>query len=72
MNLDQSLQILIIDDDEDDFFITSEYIKNIPYRDTSIDWSYNYTDGYKKLVSNQYDIYFVEDRKSTRLNSSHQ
>lgn len=62
MNLDQSLQILIIDDDEDDFFITSEYIKSIPYRDTSIDWSYNYADGYKKLVSNQYDIYFVDYR----------
>lgn len=62
MSLKQSLQILIIDDDEDDFFITSEYIKSIPNREASIDWSYNYTDGFEKLVANKYDIYFVDYR----------
>jgi PAS domain S-box-containing protein len=62
MSVNQPLQILIIDDDEDDFFITSEYIKSIPYRESSIDWSYNYSDGFKKLISNNYDIYFVDYR----------
>lgn len=56
------LHILIIDDDEDDFFITSDYIKSIPNSSYNIDWSYNYSDGYKKLISNTYDLYFVDYR----------
>src|SRR4051794_25280032 len=55
-------KILIVDDDEDDFFITSEYIKSIPNNNFTADWSYNYNDALKKLVSNEYDIYFVDYR----------
>lgn len=55
-------RILIVDDDEDDFFITSEYIKSIPGNDFEVDWSYNYNDALKKLVSNGYDVYFVDYR----------
>ncbi len=58
----QGKRILIIDDDEDDFFITSEYIKGIPYRTFIVDWSYNYNDALQKLVANEYDIYFVDYR----------
>lgn len=55
-------RILIVDDDEDDFFITSEYIKNIPSNNFTIEWSYNYKDALQKLTSNDYDIYFVDYR----------
>lgn len=55
-------RILIVDDDEDDFYITSEYIKAIPSARFTVDWSYNYKDALKKLVSNEYDIYFVDYR----------
>ena len=58
----QEKKILIVDDDEDDFFITSEYIKSIPSNNLKVDWSYNYNDALKKLVSNDYDIYFVDYR----------
>lgn len=58
----QVKRILIVDDDEDDFFITSEYIKNIPSNDFIIDWSYNYKDALQKLASNDHDIYFVDYR----------
>lgn len=58
----QVKRILIVDDDEDDFFITSEYIKNIPSNDFIIDWSYNYKDALQKLSSNDHDIYFVDYR----------
>jgi PAS domain S-box-containing protein len=61
-NTDQPLQILIVDDDEDDFYITSDYIKNIPYRKYKIDWSYNYADAFNKLVANKYQLYFVDYR----------
>ncbi len=56
------LQILIVDDDEDDFFITSDYIRSIPNSSYAIDWSYNYSEAYKKLISNKYDLYFVDYR----------
>ena len=55
-------RILIVDDDEDDFFITSEYIKSIPSNNFLVDWSYNYKDALQKLVSNEYEIYFVDYR----------
>ncbi|WP_207491967.1 hybrid sensor histidine kinase/response regulator [Aridibaculum aurantiacum] len=55
-------RILIVDDDEDDFFITSDYIRNIPTKNFVVDWSYNYNDALGKLTSNQYDIYFVDYR----------
>ncbi|WP_018613772.1 hybrid sensor histidine kinase/response regulator [Segetibacter koreensis] len=55
-------RILIVDDDEDDYFITSEYIKNIPANNFTVDWSYNYKDALHKLTSNDYDVYFVDYR----------
>ncbi|MDB5193535.1 MAG: sensor hybrid histidine kinase [Segetibacter sp.] len=55
-------KILIVDDDEDDFFITSDYIKSIPAKNFVVDWSYNYNDAMQRLVSNNYDIYFVDYR----------
>ncbi len=54
--------ILIVDDDEDDFFITSEYITSIPGFESVVDWSYNYNDALKKMLSHTYDIYFVDYR----------
>lgn len=55
-------RILIVDDDEDDFFITSEYIRRIPSNNFIVDWSYNYKDALHKLTSNEYDVYFVDYR----------
>jgi PAS domain S-box-containing protein len=61
-NQNHKKKILIVDDDEDDFFITSDYIRNIPGDRFIVDWSYNYNDALQKLVSNEYDIYFVDYR----------
>lgn len=58
----QVKRILIVDDDEDDFFITSEYINGIPSNNFIIDWSYNYNDALHKTASNDYDICFVDYR----------
>ena len=55
-------KILIVDDDEDDFFITSDYIRNIPSKNFIVDWSYNYNDALAKLTSQTYDLYFVDYR----------
>ncbi len=57
------LNILIIDDDEDDFFITSEYIKNIDNGYSfNIEWCPSYREALGKICSSRHDIYFVDFR----------
>ena len=57
-----SARILIIDDDEDDFFITSEYIRQIEEYELVIDWCYKFNEAVQHLKNNAYDIYFVDYR----------
>lgn len=56
------LKILIIDDDEDDYFITSQYLEEIETINVSCHWSYNIKDAQEKLASNAYDLYFLDYR----------
>src|SRR6059036_2450488 len=56
------IRILIIDDDEDDFFITSEYLKQIQEYHLQIDWCYRYNDAIQHLHERKYDMYFVDYR----------
>lgn len=56
------IRILIIDDDEDDFFITSEYLKQILEYQLQIDWCYRYNDAIQHLHERKYDMYFVDYR----------
>jgi len=54
--------ILIIDDDEDDYILTKEYIEAIPGNQFHIQWGKNYTEGLKNLLLRKYDLYFVDYR----------
>jgi len=56
------VNILIIDDDEDDFFITSEYLRQIQEYDLKIDWCYRFNDAVQRLQERGYDMYFVDYR----------
>ena len=58
----KSARILIVDDDEDDFIITSDYIRSISDSKFVLEWSHNYTDGIRKLSGNGYDLCFVDYR----------
>jgi PAS domain S-box-containing protein len=58
----RNARILIVDDDEDDFIITREYIQAIPGNEFIIDWSNTYNDGVKHLLAHDYDLYFVDYR----------
>ncbi|MDB5276488.1 MAG: rane protein [Ferruginibacter sp.] len=61
MPVNKPLKILIIDDDEDDFFITSELIKKIDngYLFT-IDSCSFYKEALDKICKGEYDVYFVD------------
>ena len=56
------LKVLIIDDDEDDYFITSQYLQEISAFHVSCTWCYNIKDAQQKLKSNEYDLYFLDYR----------
>jgi PAS domain S-box-containing protein len=61
MNLhNNTARILIIDDDEDDFIITGEYIQSIPGNTFKIEWCNNYNSGVQHLLAHEYDLYFVD------------
>lgn len=57
-----SIRILIIDDDEDDFFITSEYLRQIDEYQLTIDWCYKFSDAVDIVKERNYDLYFVDYR----------
>lgn len=54
------VKILIIDDDEEDFILTSLYIKKIKGREFIIDWCYRYKDALEAMAEGHYDIYFID------------
>jgi PAS domain S-box-containing protein len=55
-----AIRILIVDDDEDDFFIISEYIKQIEDQKFVIDWCKSYNEAVTKIYESTYDLYFVD------------
>lgn len=55
-------RILIIDDDEDDFFIVSDFIKSIETGNFKIDWCYAYKDAIRIIGERSHDLYFVDYR----------
>jgi PAS domain S-box-containing protein len=58
----QDIRIVIIDDDEDDYFIIADYIKAIEGSHFIIDWCNNYKEALQKINAREYDIYFVDYR----------
>lgn len=56
------LRILIIDDDEDDFFITSGYLQQTGHSHLQVDWCYDYRQAVEHLKNRNYDVYFIDYR----------
>jgi PAS domain S-box-containing protein len=54
------VRILIIDDDEGDFMLTSDYISDIPDQNFQIDWCPNYKEASRALNGATHDIYFID------------
>ena len=53
------LRILIIDDDEDDFYLTSHYINKIDSRIFEIEWCYNHEEALQHIQNEDFDIYLI-------------
>jgi PAS domain S-box-containing protein len=57
-----NINVLIIDDDEDDYFITSDYLKNIQGKNFIIDWCYNYKHALDEIRREKHDVFLVDYR----------
>lgn len=54
------IKILIIDDDEDDFIITSSYLREIPFANFQIDWCSKHEEALQLICRKEYDLYFID------------
>jgi PAS domain S-box-containing protein len=61
-NSTKPVRILIIDDDEDDFILTSTFIQGIEDRTFDIQWCYNYKQAIEIIARKEFDLYFVDYR----------
>jgi PAS domain S-box-containing protein len=60
------IRIAIIDDDEDDYFIISDYIKGIEGTDLMTEWCKDYQSALEQIRRSAFDIYFVDYRLGNR------
>ncbi len=56
----EEIRIAIIDDDEDDYFLISDFIRNIEGKQFVIDWIRDYSSAIDHLSSKAYHLYFVD------------
>src|SRR5437868_14400349 len=56
------IHIGIIDDDEDDFLIIRDYIREIEGKEFIIEWCPDYDEAVNKIKNKAYDLYFVDYR----------
>ncbi|MEO6166835.1 MAG: ATP-binding protein, partial [Chitinophagales bacterium] len=56
----QVIRILQVDDDEEDFLIIQDLLKDISRQRYTIDWSPGYQDAIEKIKTGDYDIFLVD------------
>lgn len=54
------LKVLLIDDSEDDIFITSHHLRRIETFDLTIDSEINYGKARDKILANEHDLYIID------------
>ncbi len=62
----EKIKVLIIDDDEDDFFIISRYLNDIDGTQFIPHWCNNYSEAVSKIKKADYDIYLIDYRLGAR------
>ena len=53
-------RILLVDDDEDDYFLTKQMLKGAQHSNVILDWAPSYSSGEELLNSNRYDAVLVD------------
>lgn len=55
-----TIRILQVDDDEEDFLIIQDLLKDISRQRYTIEWSPGYEDAVEKIKTNEYDVFLVD------------
>ena len=55
-----SIKLLLVDDDEDDFYFTTEYLRAIPNKTFEIVWAKSFDEGLEMLSDCGYDVCFFD------------
>jgi diguanylate cyclase (GGDEF)-like protein/PAS domain S-box-containing protein len=55
-------RLLLIDDDEDDFIITRDLLRQATSEQVQLDWCPDYQQGLSRLLDQRYDLYLVDYR----------
>ena len=56
----KNIRLLIVDDDEDDFFLTSNYLKDIRSQQFDITWGRSFNEGVMQLAQAKFDLCFFD------------
>ena len=62
----EQINVLIIEDNEDDFFIARSLLSKTTALKCNLEWARDYDEGLETLMSNQYDICLVDYRLGAR------
>lgn len=58
--MQETIKILLIDDDEEDYILTKEIIQDIPIRQYKLDWVSNYQDALSAIMRKEHNVYLVD------------
>jgi len=57
---DYTIKLLLVDDDEDDFYLTSNYLNDIKGQNFEIDWAFSFDNALEKIKQKTYDLCFFD------------
>ncbi|MBY0457615.1 MAG: response regulator, partial [Gemmataceae bacterium] len=60
------VRVFLIDDDEDDRFLTEERLADVPGRPYTLDWTPHYADGLAAIRAGTHDVYLLDFRLGAR------
>ena len=66
MDSKDQTKVLLIEDDEDDYILTREYMAEIKTASYHLDWVASYSAGLESIEKAQYDVYLVDYRLGER------
>src|SRR3546814_3941371 len=62
MSRKQVIKILLVDDDEDEYVLTGEWVRDIPQQQEEIVWAASYDQAVQKIQESKYDVYLIDYR----------
>jgi len=62
MHTSDKLSVLLIEDDEDDYWITKKFLRDIPDKEISLDWISSFEEAKQALITSQHDICLIDYR----------